>query len=220
MVIAIDGPAGAGKSTVARQLAARLGYVYIDSGAMYRAVALLALRREIPFEDAAALELLAADADIQFVHAPEGDRLYGAGEDLTDAVRSSEVAQAASLVSTVPGVRREMVALQQKFGRAGGVVMEGRDIGSVVFPEADLKIYLDASPEVRGRRRLLEAPPGATLQQVIAEIRERDERDTQRIHSPLMQAPGAVCLDSTGLSVEEVVNKILVITSKMGPKSV
>ncbi len=216
MVIAIDGPAGAGKSTVARQLAARLRYRYIDSGAMYRAVALLALRRGISLDDAAALESLAAAADIQFV---QGDRLLAAGEDLTEAVRSPDVAQAASKVSTVSGVRRELVAQQQQFGKAGGVVMEGRDIGTVVFPGADVKIFLDASIEERARRRIQEIPAGRTLEQVIAEIRERDERDTRRTDSPLIQAPGAHYIDATGLSADEVVGKILVITSKMGPQS-
>ena len=211
MVIAIDGPAAAGKSTVAQELATRLGYVYVDSGAMYRAVALLALRRGLNLEDGAALERLAAQADIRFVLSPQGNRLLAAGEDLTEAIRAPEVSRAASIVSTVPGVRREMVAQQRRLGQAGGVagvVMEGRDIGTVVFPQAEIKVFLDASPEARGRRRFQENPQGRTLEQVTEEIRERDVRDRLRPHSPLLQAPGAIYLDSTELTPEEVVEKI------------
>ena len=211
MVIAIDGPAAAGKSTVARQLAARLGYVYLDSGAMYRAVALLALRRGLPLQDGAALEHLAAQTDIRFVPSPQGSRLLAAGEDLTEAIRTPEVSRAASIVSTVPGVRREMVAQQRRLAQAGGtvgVVMEGRDIGTVVFPEAEIKIFLDASPEARGRRRFEENPKGPSLEQVTGEIRERDARDRLRPHSPLRQAAGAIYLDSTELTTQDVVEKI------------
>ncbi len=213
MVIAIDGPAGAGKSTVARRLAARLGFLYVETGATYRAVALLALRRGIDLREATALERLAAEADIRLESGPEGNRLHIGGEDVTEALRAAEVAQAASLVSTVPGVRRHMVALQRRIAQAssaaGGVILEGRDVGSVVFPEADLKVFLDASPEDRARRRFLEQPEGRTLEQVLAEVRERDLRDSRREHSPLVQAPGAFYLDTTGLSVEQVVDRIL-----------
>jgi cytidylate kinase len=209
VVIAIDGPAGSGKSTVARRLAERLGFIYIDTGAMYRGVGLLALQRGVALSDAAALERLAASAGLRFA---AGNRLMAGQEDLTGQIRTPEVADASSIVSTVAGVRREMVEIQRQLGRDNNVVMEGRDIGTVVFPDAEVKVFLKASPEERARRRFAEQPSGPSLEEVTAQIRERDARDTERDVSPLRQAPGAVAIDSTGLSIEEVVKKIEELT--------
>jgi cytidylate kinase len=208
VIVAIDGPAGAGKSTLARRLAARLGYLYIDTGAMYRAVALWALRQGVGLEDAPRLEQLAGHAVIEL----GGDRILLNGEDVTEAIRAPEIADAASRVSALPGVRRAMVRQQQRIGAAASVVMEGRDIGTVVFPEAAVKIYLDAEPRVRAERRLkdLEARgEQAAVEDVEREIRRRDERDRTRADSPLRQAPDAVYFDSTGLGPEEVEEGLL-----------
>jgi CMP/dCMP kinase len=208
VIVAIDGPAGAGKSTLARRLAARLGYLYIDTGAMYRAVALWALREGIAFDDAARLEQLAEHAVIEL----SDSRIGLNGEDVSSDIRAAEIADAASRVSALPAVRRAMVRQQQRLGASASVVMEGRDIGTVVFPEASVKIYLDADPRVRAERRLsdLEARgESAPLDDVENEIRQRDERDRTRADSPLMQAPDAVYFDSTGLDVDEVEEALL-----------
>ncbi len=210
MIVAIDGPAGAGKSTIARRVAARLGAVYIDTGAMYRAVALLALRSDTDLADAGRLESLARTADIQFEAGTARTLLNG--EDVSEAIRKPEVSPAASKVSAIPGVRRALVEKQRQMGAAASVVMEGRDIGTVVFPNAEVKIFLDADPDVRAARRLRElqekgqAPPAA---EVAREIRERDHRDSTRAESPLVPAPDAVRLDSTALSLDQVEQAIL-----------
>ena len=207
ITVAIDGPAGAGKSTLARRIADKLGYLYIDTGAMYRAVGLWAVRANVALSDMHRLEQLANEAHIEFVPGSGGVLLNG--EDVTEAIRAPEIAEAASKVSMVPAVRRAMVAKQREIGERASVVMEGRDIGSVVFPDATVKIFLDARPEVRVERRAGESllPP-----EVIArQINERDQRDRTRPESPLVQAPDAVYVDTTGLSVDDVEAALLKI---------
>jgi cytidylate kinase len=209
-VVAIDGPAGAGKSTIAKRLAARLGFTYIDSGAMYRAVALWALRQKVDPGDRHRMEQLAIAAEIEL--SPGRIRLNG--EDVTEAIRTPEVTNAASKVAVIPGVRRAMVAKQRAMGERSSVVMEGRDIGTVVFPNAEVKVFLDADPRERVRRRLEEVR--ATGEEIsgsvlAAQIKERDQRDRTRADAPLAQAPDAAYLDSTGLTVEEVEEAILKI---------
>jgi CMP/dCMP kinase len=209
-VVAIDGPAGAGKSTIAKRLAERLSFTYIDTGAMYRAVALWALRRKISWDDMHRMEQLALAAEIEL--SPGHIRLNG--EEVTDAIRTPAVSDGASKIAVIPGVRRAMVAKQREIGRRSSVVMEGRDIGTVVFPDAEVKVFLDANPEERVRRRLQElrakgAPASET--QLAAEMKERDQRDSTRPDAPLTQAPDAVYLDSTPLSIEEVEEAVLKI---------
>lgn len=211
ITIAIDGPAGAGKSTLARRLAARLGFLYIDTGAMYRAVALWARRLGVPWDDAHSLEQLARASRIELT--PEGKVLLNS-EDVSEAIRDPEISEGASRVSAIPGVRRALVEKQQQMGRHSSVVMEGRDIGTVVFPDAQVKIYLDATPEERTRRRMKDlAARGipAVFDQVLAEIQRRDQRDSTRADSPLCQAPDAIYLDSTGLSEDQVEQALLKI---------
>ncbi|HUA59090.1 MAG TPA: (d)CMP kinase [Verrucomicrobiae bacterium] len=208
VVIAIDGPAGAGKSTIARRLAGRLGFTYIDTGAMYRAVALWAIRQGVDLGDMHRLEQLALAAEIEL--SPGRIRLNG--EDVTDAIRTQQVADGASRASAIPGVRRALVAKQRSIGERTSVVMEGRDIGTVVFPKAEVKIYLDADPRERVRRRLrdIRATGGDIAEaQLAAQMKERDQRDSTRSDAPLTQAPDAVYLDSTPLSADEVEEAIL-----------
>ena len=205
--MAIDGPAGAGKSTLARRIAEKLGYLYIDTGAMYRAVALWALRAGVALSDMHRLEQLANAARIEFV--PGDSKVFLNDEDVSQAIRSPEVGSAASQVSLVPAVRRALVTKQRAMGERASVVMEGRDIGSVVFPNATVKIFLDAQPEVRAQRRSIEtALPEA---EVAGQIEERDRRDRTRPHSPLVQAPDAVYVDTTGLSIAEAEEALLKI---------
>jgi CMP/dCMP kinase len=207
ITIAIDGPAGAGKSTLARRIAAKLGYVYVDSGAMYRAVALWALRANVALSDMHRLEQLASAAHIEFETG--GSAVLLNDEDVTSAIRTPEVSQAASEVSLVPAVRRALVQKQREIGGKVSIVMEGRDIGTVVFPDATVKIFLDAIPEERATRRANEIALPAEI--VEREIRERDQRDRGRAESPLVQAPDAIYVDTTGLSIEEVETAILKI---------
>lgn len=207
-VVALDGPSGAGKSTAGRELAARLGYTFIDTGAMYRALALKALRAGAALDSEEALLPLAHDVRIELVPG----RVLLDGEDVTMAIRSRETSVAASRVSAHPGVRREMVARQRAMGEDGGVVLDGRDIGTAVFPDAEVKLYVDADPRIRARRRYEElraAGEEAGLEAVEREVRERDWNDSHRADSPLTRARDAVLLDTTGLDVEEVVRRML-----------
>lgn len=207
IVIAIDGPAGAGKSTIARRLAARLGFTYIDTGAMYRAVALWAIRQQVELSDMHRLDQLAQAADIQLDSS--GDRVILNNEDITESIRTHQVSSAASQVAAVSAVRRALVAKQRVFAETQNVVMEGRDIGTVVFPDARVKIFLDASPDERVRRRAAEA--GADPAAIAGQISERDRRDQTRGDSPLTQAPDAVYIDTSDLSMEDVEEEILKI---------
>ena len=205
IVIAIDGPAGAGKSTIARRLAARLGYTYIDTGAMYRAVALWAIRQQVELSDMHRLDQLAQAADIQLDSSHE--RVILNGEDVTDAIRTPDVSSAASQVASVSAVRRALVTKQRAFAETQNVVMEGRDIGTIVFPEARVKIYLDARSEERVRRRAEEF--GENAGAVAGQISERDRRDQTRGDSPLSQAPDAIYIDTSDLTLEAVEEEIL-----------
>jgi cytidylate kinase len=210
VVVAIDGPAGAGKSTIARRLAGRLGFLYIDTGAMYRAVALWALRQNVEISDHHRMEQLAIAAGIEL----EPGRIRLNGEDVTDAIRTAEVSDGASRIAVIPGVRRAMVAKQRALGERTSVVMEGRDIGTVVFPGAEVKIFLDAQPGERVRRRLRDVrAQGGTIgeEDLAAQMSERDARDSTRADAPLAQAPDAVYLDSTGLEIVQVEEAILKI---------
>ena len=216
LMIAIDGPSGAGKSTVARMLAARLGYSYVESGAMYRALAWLALETGTDIGDGSALAALAEKAEMRLEQQGESNRLLLNGRDVTEAIRSPEVTRASSLVSVHPEVRRRLVERQQALGREGGVVMEGRDIGTRVFSSADLKIFLEASPKARAERRFREIEDASTAspEEVLQEMAERDRRDRSREASPLVPAEDAVRMNTTNLTAEEVVEKILSLVNK------
>lgn len=222
LIIAIDGPVGSGKSTVARRVAELLGYKHLDSGAMYRALALAAMRRGIALDDAVALEKLARETKIELVNASDagGTRVLVNNEDVTAAIRTPEMSQAASRVASHAGVRRPLVEQQQAMAAPGrGVVMEGRDIGTVVFPQAELKIYLDATPEVRAQRRLEEIQARGTVMTfdaMLAEVRQRDVRDSERAASPLRRAPDAVYVDCSAMDAEEVARLIALLAKERG----
>ena len=216
-IIAIDGPAGAGKSTVAKHLAKHFGFLNLETGAMYRAFALKAIERGVDMDDAAALERLACETVIQLEPVVGGNRVLLDGMDVTGRIRSIDVTQGASKVSVHPPIRTWMVALQRELGKNSRVVMEGRDIGTVVFPDADLKFFLDASPEARSQRRYEQVTPGRNgdddagthVHAAIAkELRERDARDRNRADSPMRPADDAIVIDSTSMSLNEVLNFI------------
>lgn len=227
LTIAIDGPAGSGKSTVARRVAAMLGYLYLDSGAMYRAVALKALERGISLDNDAQLEALAAATHIELkAPTPQQEaaglknRVFLDGREVTQEIRTANVAQAASRLATIAGLRQVLVAEQQRAGEGGGVVMEGRDIGTIVFPSADLKIFLDASPETRAQRRWKEHQEKGesfTLLEVLQEVRERDKRDRERKVSPLVRASDAVLIDNTAMGIEETARLIVFLANERVP---
>lgn len=209
LIIAIDGPAGAGKSTIASRLARKLGYANLESGAMYRALALKAIERDISFDDENALAELARNSKIKLEPTLGGNRVLLDNRDVTQRVREADVSQAASRVSVHPKVREWMVAKQREMGLAGGVVMEGRDIGTKVFPDADVKIFLDADPVIREERRSKQQNArGATAETTAGELRERDRRDRTRANSPLQPAQDATVLDSTSLSEDEVLQRV------------
>jgi CMP/dCMP kinase len=209
LIIAIDGPAGAGKSTIASRLARKLGYINLESGAMYRALALSAIEKDISLDDEAALVKLAEDLRIKLEPTVGGNRTLLKGQDVSARIRERDVTEAASRVSVHPKVREWMVAHQRAMGSGGGVVMEGRDIGTKVFPDADLKIFLDADPVVREQRRMQQQKiRGEVAANLAAELRERDHRDRTRAVSPLVPAKDAVVIDSTSMTEDEVLRKI------------
>jgi cytidylate kinase len=209
LIIAIDGPAGAGKSTIASRLARKLGYVNLESGAMYRALALKAIEWDVSFDDEAALLKLAQNSRIHIEPSLGGNRVVLDGREVTARVRETDVTQGASRVSVHSQVREWMVARLRELGLNGGVVMEGRDIGTKVFPDADVKIFLDADPMIREQRRLQqERLQGTAAKATAVELRERDRRDRTRAASPLQPAADAVILDSTGLSEDDVLNRV------------
>jgi len=208
-VIAIDGPAGSGKSTLAALLARKYGYTNIETGAMYRALALSAINHDVALDDEHALASLAGRSQIELQALPEGNRVFLDGKDVSETIRRQDVTEGASRVSVHPAVRKWMVERQRELGADGGVVMEGRDIGTRVFPDAEIKIFLDAAPEVRGSRRFLQQPAAAAPpESVLAELHARDERDRTRANSPLVPAHDAVLIDSTNLTLDQVVKKV------------
>jgi len=215
LTIAIDGPAGAGKSTIASRLACKFGYVNLESGAMYRALALKAIEGNTSFDNEEALLKLAGNSRIELDPTIGGNRVLLDGRDISVRIRERDVTEAASRVSVHPKVRAWMVARQREMGIGGGVVMEGRDIGTKVFPDADVKVFLDADPVVREQRRLEQQKVnGASAQAIAADLRERDQRDRTRAASPLVPANDAVVLDSTHLSEDEVLQRIEELVSK------
>jgi CMP/dCMP kinase len=239
IIVAIDGPAGAGKSTIARHLARHFGLLNLETGAMYRAFALKALRSAVALDDAKALEELTHETEIRLDPGEEENLVLLDGEDVTGQIRNPLVTEAASRVSVFPAVRAWLVRLQQQIGARGGVVMEGRDIGTVVFPNADVKIFLDAAPEVRGQRRYEQigqtsatpTPPPDTAvaqragdkpsstgrEEILRDLRARDERDRHRKDSPLKPAPDAVFLDSTNMTLDQALTAAeAIVADKLG----
>jgi len=224
LVIAIDGPSGSGKSTVGKAIARRLGYLYIDSGAVYRAVGLKALDANTPVEEAESVANLARHSDIRLGGDPDHLRIFIDGRDVTADIRKPDASHASSVVATIPEVRTAVVDKLREMARAGGVVMDGRDIGTKVFPDAQVKLFLDASLDVRAQRRFEEERErgrGVTLEQIKAELEERDRRDRERSATPLVKAPDAVLIDTSDLSLDRVIDRVIEIVAVRlrGPKS-
>jgi CMP/dCMP kinase len=216
LVIAIDGPAGSGKSTLAALLARKYNYTNIETGAMYRALAFKAIEDRVSLDDEKRLAELAEQSHIELVANPDGNRVLLDEADVTECLRSQEVTDAASKVSVHPAVRHWMVAAQQKMGAGGGIVMEGRDIGTKVFPNADVKIFLDAAPEIRGTRRFQQSPAETAHEaSVVAELQARDQRDRTRANSPLIPAADAVPIDSTYLTLDQVLARAVELIDAM-----
>ena len=210
-VVTIDGPTGAGKTTVSKRLADAAGMVRIDTGAMYRAVALAARSKGVPWDDPGRLGEVARELDLSFRSAEEATRVFLSGEDVSDAIRTPEISMGSSAVSVHGPVREALVAKQREMAREGGVVLEGRDTGTVVFPDAEVKFFLDAAAAVRARRRYLESSPkGAqSFEEVLRDVLRRDVQDSTREHSPLRVADGATYIDTTTMTVDEVVGEML-----------
>ncbi len=217
LVIAIDGPAGSGKSTIAARLAKKLGYINLESGGMYRALALKALEQQVSVDDAAGLRTLAEGTAIQLEPQGEGNRVLLDGRDVSQRIRDADVTAAASRVSIHPTVREVMVARQRDMGANGGVVMEGRDIGSAVFPNAEVKIFLDANPLIRAERRVMQsgAASAEDARRVLAELEARDRRDRTRSASPLVVAPDAKVIDTTNKSIDDVVAEVEAVLKRV-----
>ena len=221
LIIAIDGPSGAGKSTVAKALAKRLGYIYIDTGAMYRSVALRVKEKSISPEDESALSQLASSLHITLSPEAERIRVFCDGQDVTEAIRTPQISRLASHISKQKGVRDGLVRMQREMGKEGGVILEGRDIGTVVFPDADVKFYLDAESDERARRRydeMVEKGVKGDFKETQEELVQRDHNDMHRVHSPLKKANDAIYIDSTHRSVEEIVEEMArIVKSKDFP---
>jgi CMP/dCMP kinase len=223
LVIAIDGPAGAGKSTVAAHLARKFGYVNLESGAMYRALALSAIESNTDRSSEVALVELARSLKIELIPTGEGNRVLLNGRDVSTRIRERDVTEAASVVSVHPKVRELMVLLQREMGANGGVIMEGRDIGTVVFPHADIKIFLDADQDIRANRRIAQVNANDPEQaaKLVRELQERDHRDKSRLTSPLVAAPDAIHLDSSRLNLDQVIAEIeRIVTARLASTSI
>ncbi len=217
LIIAIDGPSGSGKSTLSRRLAAALDYTNIDTGAMYRSVGLAAHRAGIDTGDDRALNTLCAGLSIEFVRKDEEEQVWLNGEDVSEAIRTPEMSLMASRVSANAAVRKTMLGLQRALGERGGVILEGRDIGTVVFPRAEVKFFLKASARERGRRRCQELRDkglDVSLEQTIEEVKQRDAADTNRLHAPLLQAEDAVVIDTTAMTIDQVLQQMIAVVAE------